>query len=253
MKKLNQKGFGAVEGLLIFVAVSLIAGTGYYVYKQSQNTDKAQSSVEVAKKTEKKKTEQTNNYKEYSNDAVGLSFRYPEDWVLTEDLGNVRGSGMEGAIYVTSPNGFAVHINPNYGGKGGSCIDRPTDTPGNTFNCTTLEILSKEKIAASARLVDAFSDSAVKEVYLVHTKYTNPRTNGKIPAPKYNIYITNNKFEVETKFPLVGAWLNEGTIVQNKKPSYFDSYITSDDINNPKIFDTADAKQADDIFRSVRI
>ena len=52
MKKLNQKGFGIVEGLLIFVAVALIAGTGYYVYKQSQNNDKAQSSVEVANKKE---------------------------------------------------------------------------------------------------------------------------------------------------------------------------------------------------------
>ena len=252
MKKLNQKGFGIVEGLLIFVAVALIAGTGYYVYKQSQNNDKAQSSVEVAKKIEKKKTEQTNKYKEYSNDAVGLSFRYPNDWVLTEDLGNVRGEGMEGNIYVKSPDGFTVHINPNYGGKGGDCIHKPTDKPGNTFNCNTLEILSKEKIPTTAQIGN-LSDSVVEDVYLVHTKMTKPKNNGKIPAPEYNMYITNNKFEVEAKSPLVGAWYSVGIIVQTKKPSYFDSFITSKDNKNSKIFDSADAKQADDIFRSVRI
>jgi hypothetical protein len=64
MKKLNQKGFGIVEGLLIFVAVALIAGTGYYVYKQSQNNDKAQSSVEVAVKEKPDTTMPSSNYQQ---------------------------------------------------------------------------------------------------------------------------------------------------------------------------------------------
>jgi hypothetical protein len=84
MKKLNQKGFGIVEGLLIFVAVALIAGTGYYVYKQSQNSDKAQSSVEVAdkKKTNKeapKADTLPSSYYEYKNEDIGFRFGYPKE------------------------------------------------------------------------------------------------------------------------------------------------------------------------------
>lgn len=39
MKKLNIKGFSAVEGLLIVILVALVAGIGFYVYNQSQKQD----------------------------------------------------------------------------------------------------------------------------------------------------------------------------------------------------------------------
>jgi hypothetical protein len=41
----NQKGFGAVEGLLILVIVGLIGFVGWYVYRAMQNTNNAYNSA----------------------------------------------------------------------------------------------------------------------------------------------------------------------------------------------------------------
>jgi hypothetical protein len=86
MKKLNQKGFGVVEGILIFVAVALIAGTGYYVYKQSQNSDSSKSDQSIAEKSEPKKPK----FSEYKNAALGVSLSYPVEWgVATLENGSL--------------------------------------------------------------------------------------------------------------------------------------------------------------------
>jgi len=58
---INQKGFTVIEGLLVFVIVAIIGGTGYYVYHSNKQADKnlknASSSAEFAKK--KKETKKT--------------------------------------------------------------------------------------------------------------------------------------------------------------------------------------------------
>lgn len=41
MKKLNNKGFTAVEGLLIFVVIAIIGGAGWYVWHSRQEADKS--------------------------------------------------------------------------------------------------------------------------------------------------------------------------------------------------------------------
>ena len=40
MKKLGQKGFTLVEGLLIIIALSLVVGVGYYVYSATKEANK---------------------------------------------------------------------------------------------------------------------------------------------------------------------------------------------------------------------
>lgn len=40
MKKLNTKGFGAIEALLIVVIVGVIGGVGYFVYNSQKKTSK---------------------------------------------------------------------------------------------------------------------------------------------------------------------------------------------------------------------
>lgn len=58
MKKLNSKGFGVIEGLLILVIVGLIGGIGFYVYKQQVDTknnsdsNKNSKTVEPSQETE---------------------------------------------------------------------------------------------------------------------------------------------------------------------------------------------------------
>lgn len=64
-KSLNQRGFGAVEALLIIVIVGIVGGTGYYVYRANNNStntqDSAQTDANTAaphKKTDAKPTVQ---------------------------------------------------------------------------------------------------------------------------------------------------------------------------------------------------
>ena len=56
---INQKGFTVIEGLLVFVIVAIIGGTGYYVYHSNKQADKnlknASSSAEFAKKKKETK------------------------------------------------------------------------------------------------------------------------------------------------------------------------------------------------------
>jgi type II secretory pathway pseudopilin PulG len=40
MRKLNQKGFSLVEGLLVVIALALVVFVGYYVWNTQKNTDK---------------------------------------------------------------------------------------------------------------------------------------------------------------------------------------------------------------------
>ncbi len=49
--KLNQKGFGVVEGLLVVIALVLVGGVGYYVYGQNRDTNKTSNSSDSSTKT----------------------------------------------------------------------------------------------------------------------------------------------------------------------------------------------------------
>lgn len=80
MKKLDSKGFGVVEGLLIVVIIGLIGGVGYYVY--SQNKDSSNDATSEATKpaqNEPEMVEGTENWKTETNEEFGFSYKYPAD------------------------------------------------------------------------------------------------------------------------------------------------------------------------------
>ncbi len=63
MKILNNKGFGAIESILIVVIIAAIGGAGYYVYNSQKKTNaaldnasKAQSDPQKSEKKEKVET-----------------------------------------------------------------------------------------------------------------------------------------------------------------------------------------------------
>jgi hypothetical protein len=82
--KKNQEGFTIIEGLLILVIVSIIGGTGWYVYNAHNkttdnfyNADAANSSIV---KYKKKNPDSTANWKTYSSAAGKYSLTYPANW-----------------------------------------------------------------------------------------------------------------------------------------------------------------------------
>lgn len=88
MKLRNQTGFGAVQLLLFVILIGLIGGSGYYVYKVQQNTNK---SLDSANKTleelaEKKQDQPETSTKEedswflYEPSDKAFSVRIPDGW-----------------------------------------------------------------------------------------------------------------------------------------------------------------------------
>lgn len=48
MKTLNQKGFAAVEAILVFVIIAIIGGTGFYVYQAHSKTNETLNTANLA-------------------------------------------------------------------------------------------------------------------------------------------------------------------------------------------------------------
>jgi hypothetical protein len=90
MKKLNSKGFSAVEGLLVLIVVGIIAGAGWYVWQARNNANSAldtanqtTSSIAKAKPTKKVEavTDPTADWTSFTSAAGKYSLKYPKNWV----------------------------------------------------------------------------------------------------------------------------------------------------------------------------
>jgi hypothetical protein len=76
----SQKGFGAIEGLLILIILSLLFVTGWYVGNSLNLTNSVynQTSNSSAKPT--KKADPTANWQPYSSELGAFSLKYPKQW-----------------------------------------------------------------------------------------------------------------------------------------------------------------------------
>jgi len=89
MKKNLQGGFSAVEGLLIFIIVAIIGGTGWYVWHANSNANDTLNNSGLgtsAKPSSKKQTkttpqaDPTANWVSYSSKEGQFSLKYPSTW-----------------------------------------------------------------------------------------------------------------------------------------------------------------------------
>jgi hypothetical protein len=127
MKKLNQNGFGLVEGILLFVAVAIIGGVGFYVYKASQNNPNSAKSdsqkVEAPKKVVAVKKDPYAGWKSYCDERVKLCFKYPDDWDVSAEYSKERNSTYTS---VTNPVATVrVMYSTNYFKDGGIVAETP--------------------------------------------------------------------------------------------------------------------------------
>ena len=81
----KEKGFSAVEGLLIFVIVALIGFVGWYVWQAKQNVDKDLSVADTSSNASTvPKKEASTELKKYEDKQLGIKFSYPKSWKLKQ-------------------------------------------------------------------------------------------------------------------------------------------------------------------------
>jgi hypothetical protein len=112
MKRLDSGGFSVVEVLIVFVALVIISGAGFYVYNTSKrNTE----STQADKSQQSMDTKSTSVAQEpmYTNVEDGYSFDYPSDWKVTDtanEQGTAPGMPKRHSITLQSPD-FAESTN----------------------------------------------------------------------------------------------------------------------------------------------
>jgi hypothetical protein len=116
MKK-REAGFGVVEIVIVLVAVGLIGGGGWYVWQSKQSKSQSVTTNQANSQTQQPESKSTNDcdasYKSVSNEKIGISFCYPEDWAT--DIMDTPGNHIVGTVTLTSPDYQEVE-----GGLGGS-------------------------------------------------------------------------------------------------------------------------------------
>ncbi len=112
MKKLNKSGFTAIEALLIVVIAGILIVTGWYVWKQKNNstTSNSQSSTlsstpEVYKRT----TSVPKDWKTYTNKTYKISFSYPASWTIrTSTINKKSGEDTQNVYSLNATKIFVI-------------------------------------------------------------------------------------------------------------------------------------------------
>ncbi len=129
--KINNKGFGVIEGILIVAIIGLLGFVGFKAY-QNYTADDADNSAQVTKSNNKTRKEDEKNSKlmTYTNQAAGFSFDYPKEWGEAKE--SVFEESQKGTYLLI---GFANNKELTIGGNGSDYTSdgrglSPLDDPG---------------------------------------------------------------------------------------------------------------------------
>lgn len=87
----NQKGFSAVEVVLVLVIVALMGAVGFLVYKNHNKTTTASGATSTTKPaaTTPAPTDPTSGWKSYANTYGHFTIKYPSTWVSSVCADNI--------------------------------------------------------------------------------------------------------------------------------------------------------------------
>lgn len=107
MKKLGQKGFGAVEGLLAVIAIALVVGVGFYVVNANKDDKKSETATSTSQKNETKPTEQKKDYLEVKE----LGIKVPSKGIESIGYKLSDGSTPDAKVYIFSDSEITKKVN----------------------------------------------------------------------------------------------------------------------------------------------
>jgi Tfp pilus assembly protein PilE len=119
----NQKGFSAVEALLIVIIVGMLGGVGYYVWHSQKQVDNTYSqtanssavpSKKVSSKTAPAATDPYAGWKNFTTQNAKVGFEYPASWTIKDSS-----TGSDDMLQLTGSDGFSANISFDENGKYG--------------------------------------------------------------------------------------------------------------------------------------
>ncbi len=143
MKKLlNQRGFGALEMILVVLLLAAIGAAGYFAYQARQADSDTASSKNVTAENPEAKANPYEGWKTFESVAYkGASFRYPTDWNTKVEASPFPEVADGKNVILTSPKGLQLNYVEFIDGLGGGCPD--TDPH---VNLTTVEELANGSV-----------------------------------------------------------------------------------------------------------
>jgi hypothetical protein len=128
----NEKGFSAVEIVLVLVIVVLLGAVGWLVYKDHHKSKTVASVTTVsttkpAASTSTKTTTTPSPYagwKAYTLPVEKLSFKYPSDWTVS----NTAPTSTQDNTTLTSSDGFTLSIEDGVSNGGDPILEAPTSS-----------------------------------------------------------------------------------------------------------------------------
>ncbi len=261
MKKLNTKGFGVVELILIIVIFGLIGGVGYYVYNSQKETNTLSGNSDS---DNAKKSDENSNIKLYADEYAGYTIEYPVSWqVETSSEYSEIGQSEVSTTKLTSATGLTLTFEHNFGGRGGDCPPGPNDSPHAPGNiCQTSEIIFVEKTGNTVLGIDATVDAQSQgrfkdyDLYLVREKYTDPGASNPNTVYFSGLSVDTYSDVVKVSEPKMGLFVPFSIISQFSSPSVSTGYYVdikmSPKGNSEEFFNQEDVKQAEAILKSFR-
>jgi len=182
----NQKGFTAVEGLLIILILAVVGFGGYYVYHTNHKTKAAvsttaakESTASSNKSTVAKTTNPYAGWKTFCSTMGGLCLKYPTNWTFKQTLLS-QSISPERDVF-TSPSGSVV-------------VDYlPRNGEGPTGNNSTVNIVSvnntqesdMDVVGAIIKNLDGTSPGYVAQLFVTGNPngYTTGQTLNNIYWP----------------------------------------------------------------------
>lgn len=220
MKKLNKKGFGAVEMLLIILLLGLIGGVGWYVWKQ--RSDKQTSSTTapttlnaptVTKTTEKKAYKVPDGYVVYENKELGFKFVYPKEY------GEISKSTPDDSAMALSYS--SAEPKPKYdegvSGKITVNVAKSSSQSINTYKYgPEVKIQDGKLIVASTNPADE-RNKVGSEFVNLDKSTVGPQTNGDLRI----FLLHGNDEDVSTK---TYVFLSNEKLIKIELPTYYGGY-----------------------------
>ncbi len=187
------------------------------------------------------KTPQVPN-KTFKSQNLGLEFVYPNEWNVSQGFSEQYGLGQTPSLSVKSPSGVAISIEPSYTSVQAGCQHNIFDKPHNTLDCTTIEVLSRQKINLK---------SPEGDVYIIRALYTPARAKGSsAPTPsKYVVMISSDQKLVNSQTALAGNWLDKGIVMLDDK--YLTVSIDGVSGYDKNFYQNPDIKQAEQILSTL--